>query len=255
MSLSLPTVDDEVIGMNLLGILMLVFTLLLYTTSAALAGAIMSNTAYETPLVILGDGSAPVAMVLGGVHGNEPAGSLAAQQLTQAKVLKGTLIIVPQVNKLALDKNIRTLDSIGDINRQYNEQQTNMPSKQIAKQIIEIMKKHHVSMLIDLHEARTFHKQDNSSLGQLILPTMNDKSAMLALDAVEHINKTIEKGYKQFGYGPYPLPDSAAYYAGKTLKITAFTLETSSQNELSERVRQHYIITKYLLAAEGVVLE
>lgn len=241
--------------MRILALLILTVCTLFYTTAAALAASLMPGTEYEIPVVVLGDGSAPVAVVLGGVHGNEPAGSLAAQKLSQDTVIKGTLVIIPQVNKLALAKNIRTLDSIGDINRQYNAQQSNLPSKQIATQILELIKTHKASMLIDLHEARTFHKLDNSSLGQLILPTMNDKSAMLALDAVNYVNKSIPKGYKQFGYGPYPLPDSAAYYAGKNLNISAFTVETSSQNELDERVRQHYLIAKYLLAAEGVVLK
>lgn len=241
--------------MRILALLLLITCLLISAASQALAASLMDNSEYETPVIILGDGNAPVVMVLGGVHGNEPAGSLAAQKLITSKVTKGTLLIIPQVNKLALAKHVRTLDSIGDINRQYNEQASPLPSKQIAKQIIGLLKEYQVSMLIDLHEARTFHKLDNSSLGQLVLPGMNDKSASLALDAVEHVNKLIPKGHKQFAYGPYPLPGSAAHYAGKVLNIAAFTLETSSQNELAERVQQHYTIAKYLLTAEGVVLK
>ena len=76
---------------------------------------------------------------------------------------------------------------------------------------------------------------------------------MLALDAVEHVNSSIGTGYEKFGYGPYPVPDSAAYYAGKQLGIAAFTIETSSKNSLEERVRQHVVIAEYLINAEGVV--
>lgn len=239
--------------MHIFRLIILLVLCLAWSVPAAQAQSILSNTPYQTEVIVLGNGQAPAVMVIGGVHGNEPAGSLAAQQLTNKSVTQGTLIIIPQVNKLALEKGIRTLDTIGDINRQYNAQSSQMPSKQIAHEIIALMQQYKISMLIDLHEARDYNKLNKASLGQLVLPTMNDRSAMLALDVVEHVNKRIETGYEKFAYGPYPIPDSAAYYAGKQLGIAAFTIETSSKNSLEERVRQHVAIAEYLITAEGVV--
>lgn len=239
--------------MHIFRLIILLVLCLAWSVPAAQAQSILSNTPYQTEVIVLGNGQAPAVMVIGGVHGNEPAGSLAAQQLTNKSVTQGTLIIIPQVNKLALEKGIRTLDTIGDINRQYNAQSSQMPSKQIANEIIALMQQYKISMLIDLHEARDYNKLNKASLGQLVLPTMNDRSAMLALDVVEHVNKRIETGYEKFAYGPYPIPDSAAYYAGKQLGIAAFTIETSSKNSLEERVRQHVAIAEYLITAEGVV--
>lgn len=241
--------------MRALIVILMGLAYILCASSHIQAQNIMSNTDYQTPVIVLGTGEQPAVMVLGGVHGNEPAGAVAAQSLANKKVVKGTLIVIPRVNKLALERNIRTLGSIGDVNRQYNEQKSYQPAKQIAQEIMILMEKYKVKMLIDMHEALDYNKLNKNSLGQLILPSTNDKSAILALDAVEHINKTIIAGYEKFGYGPYPVKNSAAYYAGKKLNIIAFTVETSSKNKLEERVRQHSVIAEYLINAEGVVLE
>ena len=44
---------------------------------------------------------------------------------------------------------------------------------------------------------------------------------------------------------------SAAWYAGKYLGIAAFTVETSSRQPLADRVRQHLLVVRELLAAGG----
>jgi predicted deacylase len=197
--------------------------------------------------------SGPAVLLVGGVHGNEPAGSLAAEKFLSPQLVKGTLIVVPRANNLALDANKRTLPEITDLNRAYPGTADGNPAQQLAYGIGALMARYKVSLVIDLHEARTFHYEDESSLGQTVIYGFDDRSAMLALAVVEHMNKGIGEQRKKFTFLANPVKGSTAYYASNYLKIPAFTIETSSRQPIDDRVGQHVEIVRFLLAAEGLL--
>ena len=61
------------------------------------------STPFETTLLVrqaAEDG--PVVLVTGGMHGNEPAGAAAAEQIAEWPLLRGTLLCVPRTNPPAL---------------------------------------------------------------------------------------------------------------------------------------------------------
>lgn len=218
------------------------------------AFVLLPDTPYATDVYLLHGGqSGPAVLILGGIHGNEPAGAAAAARLTDISLTKGTLVIVPQVNKLALAQDIRTLPEIGDINRAYPGKATGFPAERLAAGIMDLVAKYNVSVFIDLHEGRTFHRLDKTSVGQMILFAPNTKSTDLALGALEAVNQGLEPKYKKFALGAHPIPYSGAWYAGEKLGLTAFTVETSGEQSLEDRVGQHLTIVKYILGAEGLI--
>ena len=81
---------------------------------------LLAGTPHETPLVIHHSGThGPTAMVLGGVHGNEPGGWLAGDEVAKWEPAAGTLLVVPRANVTALNAFVRTFEEIGDLNRLY----------------------------------------------------------------------------------------------------------------------------------------
>ncbi len=215
---------------------------------------IATGSKYETEAYVL-QSTEPgnAVMVVGGIHGNEPAGAQAAEQLLSLTIEKGTLIIIPKANVLGLQAGKRFVPETTDLNRAYPGNKTGNPAQQITYDIVQLMKKYKISMLVDLHEARTFHRLNPKSLGQSIVFADNDKSAMLALAAVDEINKNIQEAHKKFTFIGSPIKGSTAYYAGNVLKIAAFTVETSVQQSIEERVKQQSNIAKYLISREGVI--
>ena len=195
--------------------------------------------------------SGPTALVLGGVHGNEPAGALAAERLCKLVPTRGKWLVIARVNPLGLEKGVRYLPEIGDMNRVYPPTGEGSPAEQLGTEIIGLMKTHAISLLIDLHEARTFHRLDRSSLGQTLLFADNDISTELAMTVLETVNHQIADPLRKFSLVGHPIPTSAAWYAGKHLGIAAFTVETSSQQNLQERVEQQFLVARSLLAAGG----
>lgn len=215
-----------------------------------------AGTKYETKAFIYESKiNGPAVMVVGGVHGNEPAGSLAAEAIQTVALQKGTLIVVPRANNLALLRRVRTLPEITDINRAYPGRPDGNPAERIAFAISSLMKKYNVSMVIDLHEGRTFHYYDKTSVGQTVIHGFDDKSSLLALECVELINQQLPEKHRKFTFLSSPVEGSTAYYASTVLDIPAFTLETSVKQPLEDRVHQHVTITRFLLASEGLISE
>ncbi len=220
-------------------------------TVELMAGTPYATQAYIYQARIRG----PAIMVVGGVHGDEPAGSLAAEEIRRLAVERGTLIVIPRVNNLALAANQRTLPEITDVNRAYPGRKDGNPAQRIAYEIGVLMEEYQVSLLIDLHEGRTFHMLDKTSVGQSILYGIDDKSTVLALEAVEHINRQIKEKHKKFTFLATPIQGSTAYYASVHLNIPAFTVETSKEQPLADRVSQHVGIVTFMLAAEGLITQ
>jgi len=62
-------------------------------------GLIAEGTVWENPYYIIDSSvEGPTLLVTGGLHGNEPAGAQAAEQIRHWPINRGTLIVVPRVN-------------------------------------------------------------------------------------------------------------------------------------------------------------
>ena len=236
-------------------LLVILVLCLSWAAPAALAAdrfTLQAGTRWETEGCIVDSGQpGATALILGGVHGNEPAGALAAAQICTFLPVAGRIVVVPRVNPLGLKDNVRYRSEIGDMNRVYPPSSESMPAEQLGAEMIRLMEQWRIGMLIDLHEARTFHKLDRTSLGQTLLFADNSASAELAMDTVEAVNRGISEDVKKFAMVGHPIRSSSAWYAGKYLGIAAFTVETSSRQPLQDRVEQHLAIVRELLAAGG----
>ncbi|MGE3857763.1 MAG: succinylglutamate desuccinylase/aspartoacylase family protein [Dehalococcoidia bacterium] len=128
--------------------------------------ALMKGTPYEVEGIEINSGLAgPRIMVLGGVHGNEPGGWLAAEGIADWQVSRGSLLVLPRVNWRAAAVIERTLPEIGDINRAYPGNATGMPAQQIANAIVETGRAFEPELLFDLHESWVFYNERGANGG------------------------------------------------------------------------------------------
>lgn len=232
--------------------LALFFSLLPVGDAAVERVVLQAGTRWETSGCIVDSGVAgPVALILGGVHGNEPAGAVAADKVCGFSPVVGKIVVVARVNPLGLKENVRYLQEIGDMNRVYPPKGDNTPAEQLGTEMIGLMERQRITMLIDLHEARTFHRIDQTSLGQTLLFADNSESAALAMDTVDAVNREINEGVRKFTLVGHPIRNSSAWYAGKNMGIAAFTVETSAQQPLEDRIEQHLAIVRELLTSGG----
>ena len=76
----------------------------------------MAGSEWETLLVAQHSSEpGPNVLVLGGVHGNEPGGWLAAEEIAEWMPARGSLIVIPRANAVATRLLERTLPELGDM--------------------------------------------------------------------------------------------------------------------------------------------
>lgn len=159
----------------------------------------MGGTEWETPLVVTHSGAeGPTVLVLGGVHGNEPGSWLAADDIAEWESARGSLLVAPRANVLAIEVLQRTTDELGDLNRLYpGAHDAELPMARMAAQIVDVARRYEVDVLLDLHESWGFYaergeNQGTAFLGQTVTSGPALDSTPLARLIASRVNAQIE---------------------------------------------------------------
>jgi hypothetical protein len=175
-------------------------------------GLLMKGTPQETPLYIFGTGVlGPIVAVLGGVHGNEPGGWLAADRLIEEmRPQTGGLLVVPRANAVAVNLFERTTAELGDLNRLYPGRLDGLPMERMAYEIVDTLRQFHVSLLIDMHESWAFYRDRTDTqtgtafLGQTI-SSRGEPGETLARALADTMNsRRIQSPVEEFTFREWP---------------------------------------------------
>lgn len=124
---------------------------------------------YSTPYYIISSDEnstpEPIIVIDGGMHGDEVAGIYACDDLLiNLKVTKGTVIIVPRLNKPACDRTTRTrnvnFNRNYDMNRNFpgsTDRNTSYYEAIVADEFTNMIKKYSPSLVLNLHEDKDFN--------------------------------------------------------------------------------------------------
>ena len=128
---------------------------------------LMPNTQWETPGLAVHSGlPGSRVMVFGGVHGNEPGGWLAAEEIARWRPATGSLIVLPRLNRLSAQAFVRTVDGFGDLNRSYpGNPDSPQPMSRMAAEVVKVAKYYRPKWLFDLHESWMFYNERGASGG------------------------------------------------------------------------------------------
>jgi len=220
------------------------------------SGVIAKGTEWENPYYIVDTGiEGPTLLVTGGLHGNEPAGYRAAEQIRHWPILRGKLIVVPSVNKLGLEKNTRWLPGETEENRNTNR---NFPREGepcearsiLIKSLWEFMEAQKPDWVVDLHEGFDFHISNSKSVGSSIIYFDTPGIQQLAAKIHRDVNATIEDPKRKIVKLSKSGPINGGLVRAAILQLGAkgFCFETTYQKQpLSTRARQHRIMTYRLM--------
>ena len=89
----------------------------------------------------------------------------------------------------------------------------------------------------------------NLSQSPLFLAEQVASNVMVMLD---NINEKIDDQSIRFSSLERPIKNSAAWWAGETLNIAAFTFETSRNLRIEQRIQFHLQLVKILLHEKGI---
>jgi predicted deacylase len=190
----------------------------------------------------------PYVTILGGTHGNEPAGSdylmdlirkLESEKMT---INRGTLVIIPNVNRCGLALGIRSMPSLLpiDINRSYGSDGQIDPIKKYI---------HHINrsdLVVDLHEGHDYAVRNSQSVGSGIYSHSNDQMIFRLLDRV---NRDIEWDKKFITKYLKPIKGTLKEYC-RNMDKRYILVETTGQNNIQPiklRVKQMKTIVGNIL--------
>lgn len=151
---------------------------------------ILDGTQYETTIhTIASPNDGPTAMIFGGVHGNERGGIEAAHLATEYTIDRGTLVVSPETNKAAVDRE-GNHGPEGDLNRQFPI--GDEPTTEVARGVWDEIVRVDPDYLLDAHNATTL--MSRGSVGQGVFPTsgvVEDAEEAVAAVNEEHLAERI----------------------------------------------------------------
>ena len=198
-------------------------------------GLIMPGTRYETAYWRkTGPEPGPSVVIIGGCHGDEPAGYLAAGKLLRWTVRSGTLWVLPEAHKEAIRHNARAYP--GNMNAMFPGQADGTDMQRLAYWIWQMIKAAKPSLLVTLHESLGYHAEDPSRFGQTFTYDFRDETPF-AQSVLARANPDIGPTLHKFLPFVAPYESCPTYNARKWLGIPAITVETCRKLDLETRVK------------------
>jgi len=204
----------------------------------------------------------PIILIIGSVHGNEPAGGVAVSQLSD-KIKKmggikcGKLVLISCPNKLGTALNSRWLCHRifnCDLNRNFPRIQGETPCEPISLKIAEYVKE--ADFVLDLHEGWGWANH-SQSLGSGLYPGETPECIQLAGEIRDSLNNRIADLSKKWVMAENNHPEfkSLRSYCC-LLGIHYILVETTGQNDIQPlrlRVEQHLYIMNFILKKYKVI--
>jgi len=215
------------------------------------SGTIAAGTPWATPYFVQDTGvSGPTVLIVGGVHGNEPAGARAAAQIRHWTITRGKLIVIPRANEPALREGSRLMPTAEDrdLNRSFPRAADDPPRGELATALWGVVRQTRPTWLIDLHESLETRRQNKKKVGNSIVYHPAPASKAQALRMLEAVNAGVSAPDRKFVLLRPPAKGSLARAAAERLGARAMLLETTRRGQpLSLRVRQHRLMVRRFL--------
>jgi predicted deacylase len=209
----------------------------------------------------------PRVFMIGGTHGNEPAGTLGLEQLMdqfrteKMKLESGLIAIVSHPNKIGLSCNSRWLLHrlwYRDLNRNYQTTDFEQANEPISRRITNWIREYNINFILDFHEGWGYSIVQRDSMGSGIFPGLLHNSRQIAEDIVVSLNHSISNPSKKFTLqlNKHPTIRSLKNHANYK-KIDYILVETSGQNDIqpkSVRIEQvlhiiHHILQRFQMVS------
>jgi len=228
-------------------------------TTRTVTQQIVPDTRFATECFVVDSGKpGATVMIVGGAHGNEPAGAHAAEVIRQWPLTSGKLVVIPRANVPALQANKRNTPglatNLSNLNRNFPRAGKAEPARgELGIAIWALALEHQPDWLLDLHEGYDFNALNDKSVGSSVIVTGDAKGQTAADLMLGAVNATITDPNLKFSRRGPPINGSLARAAGEHLKIPGLTVETTSKQPLAKRVRQHEIMVHALLQHVGMM--
>lgn len=227
--------------------------------TAGSAGIVAEGTPSATPwFVTLGTTNGPTVLLVGGVHGDEPAGAAAAEQIRHWPITRGRIVVLPRANVTALAAGTRLMPGLasaqGNLNRNFPTAASNVTRGALAAAIWEFVRAQKPDWVVDLHEGGDYNATNRNSAGSSIIVGADEAARRCVTGMLDRVNATVTNRllrFRQLGPG---VDGSLMRAAREQLGARALILETTIKGQpISRRTRQHRVMVHSLLEQLGMI--
>lgn len=209
---------------------------------------LMRATPLATAVHVLDSGRAgPVALIVGGIHGDEAAGMEAARKLAAGMPERGKLIVIPAANRLAAESDVRTPYYMRDLNRSFPGGTKGNDTERLAAAIMGVVARYRPAIVIDLHEAGSDADPGGSEVENTLILSEEGRAAEIALTVLETVNPAREG--RPFSFLAGAPAGSLNREVSRRFRIPVITVETSRRDPLPHRVETQIGMVQQILAA------
>lgn len=223
----------------------------------------------------------PVALVVGGIQGDEPGGFSAATLLaTRYRVLQGTLWVVPNLNFPSIIQRSRGIH--GDLNRKFAVLDAADPEFSVVSRIQALIRSPEVALVLNLHDGSGYFRprregplHNPARWGQCViidqahLPSSTPREENPRLEYMEGVargvihavnTRLLAPGHRlhlrntRTAEGDREMEKSLTWFAVRHGKA-AFGLEASKEFPVEVRAYYHLLMVENFLSAAGVHVE
>lgn len=232
------------------------------TAAKRSTGLIAAGTQWQTPYYVIDSGrDGPTVLVTAGIHGNEPAGAEAAEQIRYWPIRRGRLIVVPRCNVRGLAADDRYLPGEGqatrDPNRNFPKTGADAaPRTELAKALWAFAKRCKPDWHVDMHEGYGFRAAGSKSVGSSVIHFCKSKAGPIAAKMLAAVNAAITPPERKFVLLGPPADGSFVRATAQRLGAQSMIVETTTHETIDDkrkprplavRIRQHRIAFRVLL--------
>ena len=216
-------------------------------------GWLLRGTEMATPVYLLDSGRpGPVVLMVGAIHGDEPAGSAALQRLLGERPAQGKWVLIPVANRRAFEAAERTPYDMPDLNRSFPGNPRGPAAERLAAALMATVKRYRPTLVLDLHEAAVVDAPGGNELANTLILSEEGQAARIALGALESLPPT--PSGRPFSFLSGAPTGSFNRTVASRFGIPVITVETDRRDALEQRVDTQIGIVRRLLAAAGAPL-
>ena len=239
--------------------------LLLVVPATAVAGdgevLLAPGTPFETPAYVRsGTEPGPTVVIVGGMHGNEPAGWRAARAIRHWPLRRGRLVVIPSANRVGLRKIRRTVpaEKPYNLNRCFPSEKDAEIAGPLAKDIWALLERIEPDWVVDLHESLNYRSRSTAKrkyLGNTLICWPGEETDAAAKAMTDSANSHVSRKDRKWLILHSPIEGSLARAAATRLEANAMIVESCRKDFLAVRVRHHRIVVHRLLRHLGMLPE
>lgn len=231
------------------------------------SGTLATDTQWQTPYYVVDSGEdGATLLIVGGIHGNEPAGYRAALQIRHWPIVKGELVVIPGANLPGLTVGTRYLpgepQERRDLNRNFpDEALADGADGEIACCIWQFVRQQRPDWMLDLHEGYEFHvsheppEGKDKSVGSSVIFSDHPTLTPIAQRMQSAANALVSDPDRKFvllSRGPKKTTLVSACV--RHLGARGMILETTFNHQpVSLRTRQHRVMVNVVMRHLGMI--